>query len=811
MKIGDFQTEICATHKSPDFERSMVIDMKKSKEKKAKLPMSLTKKLVLGVLGIAAVVLVIYLLYYFLHYMAYDRYKDFLVSHEYEMGSAFEPLAESRPDVPGLELVCENEQLKLYTNTKTADVAVYDKRDGSITYSNPPDADQDEKANRNNKNYLKSQMLVYYYNSDVKSGSYDSFSKAAEKNQIAAERIGNGIRYLYTIGDMQDKNGNEGIYFEIPLEYRLDGDSLVVSVPTDHIKEYGGAKVYRIQLLRYMGAASSKEDGYLVVPNGSGSLIRFNNGKTTSAAYSQYIYEIDPMASTYTTTENVNGARLPIFGICRTDRSLLVEVEEGASTTVITADISGKYNDYNFAYPILVLRNVDNLRSFGESEQDIYVLEENLYDMNATVRYTFLNDGYTGYAGLANYYREKLIAKGVLEPMQTAGDIPFYYDIIGGVKETAHFLGVQYLHTFAMTTFEEAETIAKELAAAGISNQVMNFQGWFNGGYYHDAPDKVKVIGKLGGKSGLEDLNQTLKELGGTLYADVAFQQVTFADDDFNWKAQGSRYYGAGYVASFGLVNPATLRNSSSLGYLEVGYDLLSPKFLPRYVEKFAKKIEKYDISGISLRDLGNYLTSDKRRSHVIHREEALWVVLGQLGLLEETGKKLMTASANAYSFAYSSDIINVPLAHNEYAIVDESIPLYQMVLHGCIPYSTDLLNFDDSEDMTKTVLQMVETGTSPHYVFTMENSSKMKNTGMSRYYATTYETWKDEAKEIYDRVNTALQNVSAAEIVNHEIFGSVRKVTYSNGVIIYINYGDEAQTIGGVTVPAMSYEMEGV
>ena len=133
------------------------------------------------------------------------------------------------------------------------------------------------------------------------------------------------------------------------------------------------------------------------------------------------------------------------------------------------------------------------------------------------------------------------------------------------------------------------------------------------------------------------------------------------------------------------------------------------------------------------------------------------------------------------------------------------------MVLHGCIPYSTDLLNFDDSEDMTKTVLQMVETGTSPHYVFTMENSSKMKNTGMSRYYATTYETWKDEAKEIYDRVNTALQNVSAAEIVNHEIFGNVRKVTYSNGVIIYINYGDEAQTIGGVTVPAMSYEMEGV
>lgn len=785
--------------------------MKTSEKKKAKLPMSLTKKLVLGALGIAAAVLLIYLLYYFFHYMAYNRYKDYLNSYVYEEGTVYEPLAESRTDVAGMELVCENEYLKLYTDTETAYVAVYDKRDGSITYSNPMNADEDTKANRNNKNYLKSQMLVYYYNSDIKSGSYDTFSKAVEKNQVAVERIADGIRYLYTVGDMQDNNGNEGIYFEIPLEYRLDGDSLVVSIPTNRIKEYGGAKVYRIQLLRYMGAASSEEDGYIVVPNGSGSIIRFNNDKLTSAAYSQYIYEIDPMASTYTTTENINGARLPIFGICRTDRSLLVEVEEGASTTVITADISGKYNDYNFAYPILVLRNVDNLRSFGESDQDVYVLEENLYDMNATVRYTFLNDEYTGYAGLANYYREKLIAKGVLKPLSGGGDIPFYYDIIGGVKETAHFLGIQYLHTFSMTTFEEAEAIARELAAAGIHNQVMNFQGWFNGGYYHDAPDQIKVTGKLGGKSGLEALNETLQELGGTLYADVAFQQVTFADDGFNWKAESSRYYGAGYVASFGLVNPATLRNSSSLGYLESAYDLLSPKFLPRYVEKFTKKIGKYDISGISLRDLGNYLTSDKKRSHVIHREEALQVVLGQLGLLEETGKKLMTASANAYSFAYSSDIINVPLSHNEYAIVDANIPLYQMILHGCISYSTDLLNFDDSEDMTKTVLQMIETGTSPHYVFTMENSSRMKNTGMNRYYATTYETWKGEAEEIYNRVNEVLQNVSAAEIVNHEISGDLRKVTYSNGVVIYINYGDEAQTMDGVAVPAMSYEMEGV
>ena len=597
--------------------------MKKAKKQKEKLPMSLTKKLVLGILGIALAAGLIYLAYYVIHFVAYDRYEDFLTTYEYEAGTQYQALNDTDKKVPGFDLVAENENLKLYADTATGYVAVYDKRDGNITYSNPLNADEDEKANKNNKSYLKSQMMVYYYNSDVKSGSLDTYTQCIQRNQLAVESIENGVRFLYTVGEIADKAGNPGIYFEIPLEYRLEGDGLVVSIPSKGIKEYNGY-VYRIQLLRYMGAAHKSENGYMVVPNGSGSIINFNNGKLTSSAYSQYIYEIDPMVATYTTIENVDGARLPIFGICREDRSLLVEVEEGSTTSVIQAEISGKYNDYNYAFPIFVFRNVDNLRNFGNSVSDVFVMEEDIYDINATVRYTFLGEDYSGYDGLANYYREKLIAKGVLTPLEKSGDLPFYYDVIGGVKETAHILGIQRLGTFAMTTFEEAGEMAKDLAASGITNQVMNLQGWFNEGYYHDAPHDIRIVRDMGSKSDLEALNETLEELGGTLYADVEFQRVTFADTGFDWQSEGSRYYGAGYVASFGLVNPTTLRNTSGLGYAEPQYDLLSPKFLPRYVEKFTKKIQKYDITGLSLRDLGSYLTSDKKRTNVINREEAL-------------------------------------------------------------------------------------------------------------------------------------------------------------------------------------------
>ena len=786
--------------------------MKKAKKEKVKLPMSLTKKLVLSILGIAAIALIAYLIYYFTYFVGYDRYKDFLSSYEYEQGTAYQTLADTDNKVPGFDLVAENDYLKLYTDTKTGNVAVYDKRDGSITYSNPLTEDEGKNVSDINKNILKSQLYVSYYNSDNKSGTLDSYTQCVQKNQLAVESIENGIRYIYTIGSKTVKAGAIAIWFEIPLEYRLDGDSLVVSIPTGQIKETGGS-LYSIELLRSMGAAGKEETGYLVVPNGSGSIINFNNGKisATTPAYNQYIYEQDPMASSYTTQENLRAVRLPIFGICRENRSILAEVEDGASVAMITADVAGRKNSYNYAFAKFVLREQDDLKNFGDSALSATVTEKELYDINATVRYTFLSEEYTGYAGLANYYREKLIAKGVLTPQEDGGSIPLYYDIISGVKENAHFLGIQHLDTFAMTTYEDAAAMVDDFAAAGITNQVMNLQGWFNEGYYHDAPHDIRLVKDVGSKAELEDLSAKLKKLGGILYADVEFQRVTYADTGFNWSAEGARYYGAGYVASFGLVNPTTLRNTSGLGYAEPQYDLLSPKFLPRYVEKFAKKIKKYDISGLSLRDLGCYLTSDKRRTEVISREQSLDVVLAQLDLLKSTGKKLLINEANAYSFAYAQDIINVPLGDNSYGIVDENIPLYQMVLHGCINYSTDLLNFDDSEDMTLTVLRMIETGSAPHYVFTQQPSSRMKNTGMNRFYATTYDIWKVEAIDIYNRVNAALQYVSGAEITDHEIAGDVRKITYSNGVAIYINYGDEAGSMDGKTIPAMSYEMEGI
>ena len=786
---------------------------KKVKVKKQKLdmPMSLSKRIGLGLLAAVVLLGVIYLTYYVLHFMAYKEYKQYLIDYEYEAGKTYTPVKEAASDVEGFELVAENDTLKLYTDPKNAYVAVYDKRNGEIVYSNPLDADEDPIANPTLKTYMKSQMVIKYFDKQAAEVTepLTTFSSSVEKGKFEIQGLEDGIRYVYHLYDKSNI-----LLFDIPLDYRLKGDKLEVSIPAKGIVEHTEYYLEFIEVLRYMACADSEESGYIVVPNGSGSIIHFNNGKNgvNVANYSQYIYDIDPLVANYTTIEKTYAAKLPIYGLCRENSGVLVTIEDGATTSRITAGVAGKVNSYNYAYTTYILRNRDDLGMFGNSGTgDVYVMEPEFYDVNLCQTYSFLTEDYKGYAGMANYYRERLIAEGKLTPMTESGDIPFYYDVIAGVKETAHFLGVQYLHTFSMTDFGEAKDMAQNLAKEGITNQVMNLQGWFNGGYYHDAPHDIRVTSKLGGKKGLEALNSAMETMGGRLYVDVAIQKVTFADEYFNYNAESSRYYGAGYVAAFGQINPTTYRNTSGLDYHETKYDLLSPKFLPRYAGAFANKIEKYDVGGISLRDLGDTVASDKKRTEIINREEALDIVLAQFDRLEDTGKKLMTNSANAYSFAYSDDIINVPVTDNNFPIIDAGIPLYEMVIHGCIPYCGELLNFVDMQDVTGISLELIEAGAAPHFVFTNEESSRMKNTGLNRYYATTFTTWEDDAIKIYNEVNGALKYVNGAQMINHEILNAdVRKVTYDNGVSIILNYGDEEATVDGMTIPARSYRLEG-
>ena len=398
--------------------------------------MKLLKRVLLSIIGIVAVIGISYGIYYLVHYKYYDDYKDCLVNYTDEEGKDFTALEDSDPATEltgdGYVLAAARGSLKLYINTATADVAVYDTRNGEITRSNPTQAevDADTVANDVNKQWMRSQLIVDFYDGNRKLSTYDSYTYATSLNQFSVQLIENGVRVTYQIGDLESSTGVVPIYiskerlekymslmdesaakkvkslfresdtvpgfyelstklqsanieknaslrklnqyltdagyteadyvsdmessgvdfdlpiaFTIPLDYVLSGDdNLEASIVTSEITEQGGGELKNIQMLRYFGAQSSAVNGYILVPNGCGSIINFNNGKTSSTIsdYSSYVYGLDPVVSDYTVTENLQTVRLPMFGLYNSDKqySIFATIESGDSLASINASSS---------------------------------------------------------------------------------------------------------------------------------------------------------------------------------------------------------------------------------------------------------------------------------------------------------------------------------------------------------------------------------------------------------------------------------------------------------------------------------------
>lgn len=816
-------------------------------------------------------------------YFKYDEYKKYEVKSKTEKGERFVAVNEDKPDVEGMVLVSENDNLKLYTNLETTEIAVYNKNDGSITYSNPQDRDTHTGTGINASN-LSSTLAVTYYNKAGNVATINNYDMSIKNGQFETESIKDGIRYIYTLADedsiasivpyyisedglnkvmekssdydartvkgkyklengtyvlndsakkskvgmeklnkifekagyteedyakdMEGHEEDESLSITIPLEYRLTDKGLEATVKAADIEEHGNVYISQIDVLQFFGAASNKAQGYILVPDGSGALINLNSGNQATA-YNQAIYDIDPVAQNYVVIEETECARLPIFGIKADDNAIFARITAGDAIASVNADVAGKLNNYNYAYASFNVREKELLNMFGVqgSKSDIPVVEKSLYKIDLSVSYSFLTKDDASYSGMARTYRKQLIDEGILKETNQSESVPLYLDIIGGVEQKKHIMGIPYEGVCAMTTYDEASEIVDNLYDSDITNLRLNYQGWFNGGIYHDVADKIKLIGSVGSKSDLESLNKKLEDKGGKLFMDVAFQKVSHESKRFTSVLEASKYY-SGYVVELGATDPSTVRQTSNLEwYDEMIYYMISPKFLNRYVDKFASKITKYDVSGINLTDLGSVLTSDKKRSELINRQQAENIVIGQYEKLAETKKNLMETGGNEYSLKYVSDIIDAPTSYSAYYIIDEQVPFYEMVIHGSISYSGEAFTLMDDDLDDDFVLNCIEYGIAPRFTLSYKDPSKMKYTSSADKYSVLYTTWLDKAKEMYGNINEALKDVDGSAMINHEkLDNGLIKVDYENGKTIYINKTSQDITVDGNTVKAKNY-----
>lgn len=621
----------------------------------------------------------------------------------------------------------------------------------------------------------------------------------------------------YTADDLAFDNQENGVEgggasdkpsFVIPVEYRLDQGSLIVTVPLNQVEESGPYRIRNIDLLAYFGAADTEGEGYMFVPDGSGSLIHLNNGKIMEEQYVQRVYGADPNDNSLNRPQVSESAHMPVFGLKNGEHAWFAVIEKGDGMASITADIGGRQNSYNHVHATFSLRGEDELEMYtSQKMQEIQLLSEEPYRGDLQVRYHFLHGEDASYSGMARLYQQQLVEQDVLKPLTEQMELPFYVDVLGAVDKKASFLGVPYRTTLAMTTYEQAAEMAAKLQQEGVNHVQMRYQGWFGGGINHHMPTRVKLDSELGSRSELQDLSAQLKQSGGALFPDVAFQRIYHDDWRFAPSSDAARFV-TKETAELYPYSPALNRMDQS----KDSYYLLSAAKLPYVVSEFAAKTGKLELSGLSLRDLGQVLASDYRDSRVIHRETAKNIVKEQLGKLQQKYPNMMLSSANAYAWGYGQHIVDVPSGSSRFNITDEEVPFYEMVIHGYINYAASPMNTSGDQDLRKKLLQSLELGAAPQFQWTYEPSSRLKLTNYDLAYATAYGDWMDDAVALYKEANEVLKGLGNQQISEHErIQDGVVRVTYSGGGSILVNYTNEPVTVGGITVGGADYVVEGV
>lgn len=152
-----------------------------------------------------------------------------------------------------------------------------------------------------------------------------------------------------------------------------------------------------------------------------------------------------------------------------------------------------------------------------------------------------------------------------------------------------------------------------------------------------------------------------------------------------------------------------------------------------------------------------------------------------------------------------TSVLFELPNTSSTHYMTDESIPFYQMVVHGLIGYSGEAIN--QSGDPQRSLLNAVEYGAGLFYRWMYADDIEMYDNYYEDMYALNYVSWLDNAIESYNRYNEELGHTAQLVMTNHKRLSEDLSLTeYEDGTQVYVNYSDSEITVDGVTVPANDY-----
>lgn len=682
---------------------------------------------------------------------------------------------ESRFDLAGFELALQSDELAVYLNREYGTLRIVNRETGYVWGALPLTEAEGLNTSWN-----------CYGNSIV---ALECFDEAGVSSRLS---LGKDATASYEVeGDTLLCHADfETHGISLSAYVRLQGNRVQFGVVEDSLQEGLNDSGYLLKsliFLPYLGASyNSTIDGYFLIPDGCGALIRFRDAANYASTYDARIYGSDyGIESTVSMTNSymydIPQIYLPVYGVVHGARQngFLTVVEAGDAYASIVATPSLTNNPYNWAavrfdYRQKYVKNINRKEGAGA-----VVPQAHINALTPALSVYVLSGDSAHYDGMAAFYRTLLTEEGVLAQNGAADTAsPLHIEFLGAAKKEA-FIGKG---ESVFTTAEQAANIVDRL----YEQDVRNLSAVYRSFTVNDEAGG-RLLRSLGDGEEFQALQALVSERG-NLYFRV--DPFSANEDQITLRTE----------AANNLSGMEIKRSSGDLVmYADTWY--FRPSEVARRLAAAVGNATYGDA--IALDGISFQLYGDFTSGHEMQRDAVLEQTLT---LVEELDQgKIPMYQPNGYLWKYTSEMYDLPLTGGQLLYESDTVPFLQIVLSG----SADLFSapVNTRGCSTDRLLRMVEYGVYPSFVVTSAESTELYGTAQEPYYSTCFNDWGERIVSAYHFVASALDAVRGSRMIAHDCLkNGVIRVCYENGVQIYINYTDIPKQADGRTIEAGSY-----
>ncbi|MBO6101212.1 MAG: hypothetical protein J6P07_07785, partial [Spirochaetaceae bacterium] len=473
--------------------------------------------------------------------------------------------------------------------------------------------------------------------------------------------------------------------FNISVTYKLDGNNLVVQVPFDKISYKRDFPIIRLSVLPYFGAGGPDDTGFLLVPEGGGSLINFNNGKIRQNAYYCDVYGWD-YGSDRDAVMTETRAAFPVFGVSCGDSSFISVMQKGAEYGAVSADVAGKLGSYNYVFADYKLIHGEKYEPSSRNTNAQYAYERALPEGEGIEQiYSFIDSA--SYADMAKHYRSMLFGDSKAAANKA---VPVSIEIVGAISKMQQVLGMPKTLPYSLTSYKQAADMIKSIDEMNMPSCFIKLTGFINSGVKQKSLQKFKLIRQLGGASAFNKMVDETKNCSPKIYLDgqVQYAFLPGANDGFNYFSHSARFSST-EVCELSEYSPIWYGKRDNTDY----YYLLKPEISRQAALNLSSNAAKHKIQGVSFRDTGYQLSADYNPRKKVSRAAVKDMQLETLSEIKKSGLGIMINAGNVYAVKDADCVTNMVFHGNDYAILDKHVPFYQIALHGNVTFTGSSIN----------------------------------------------------------------------------------------------------------------------